>query len=120
MLPGESFIDAVLAAVFAPLIATMVRGVPHTLRKLDAPDGTHVRIVLHDPNQALSLVREAGRWQLVQPIPAKAEATVELTATPRGASSPRTSRPPRARKRATITGDEALGERVLHTVSIVA
>ena len=55
--------------LFGPLIATMVRGVPHKLRDLKAPDGTHIRIVFHDPNQALSLVREDGLWQLGQPVP---------------------------------------------------
>ena len=46
--------------LFAPLIATMVRGVPHKLRTLDAPEGTHIRIVIKEPNTAVSLVREGG------------------------------------------------------------
>ena len=106
--------------LFAPLIATMVRGVPHALRNLDVSDGSHIRIVLHNPNQALSLVREAGRWQLEQPIPAKADATVELDGDTAWRVFTKNIPPADAMKRATITGDEALGERVLHTVSIVA
>ncbi|MDP9180152.1 MAG: maleylpyruvate isomerase family mycothiol-dependent enzyme [Chloroflexota bacterium] len=106
--------------LFAPLIATMVRGVPHTLRNLDAPDGAHVRIVLHDPNLALSLVRDGGRWQLVQPVPAKADATVELDGDTAWRVFAKNISPAEARQRATITGDETLGERVLQTVSIVA
>jgi uncharacterized protein (TIGR03083 family) len=106
--------------LFAPLIATMVRGVPHALRDLDAPDGTHIRIVLHDPNLALSLVRDGGRWQLVQPIPAKADATVELAGDTAWRVFTKNISPAEARQSATITGDKTLGERVLHTVSIVA
>ncbi len=106
--------------LFAPLIATMVRGVPHKMRNLDVPEGTHVRIVLHDPNQALSLVRGAARWQLVQPIPAKADATVELDGDTAWRVFTKNISPAEARKRATITGDEALADRALHTVSIIA
>ncbi|HEY8767154.1 MAG TPA: maleylpyruvate isomerase N-terminal domain-containing protein [Dehalococcoidia bacterium] len=106
--------------LFAPLIATLVRGVPHSLRKRDAPEGAHIRIVLHEPNQALSLVREAGRWQLVQPVPAKADAAVELDGDTAWRVFTKNISPAEARQRATITGDETLGERVLQTVSVVA
>jgi uncharacterized protein (TIGR03083 family) len=106
--------------LFAPVLATLVRGVRHTLRTLEAPDGTHIRIVLHEPNQALSLVREAARWQLVQPIPAKADATVELDGDTAWRVFTKNISPAEARKHATIIGDEGLGERVLHTISIIA
>ncbi len=105
---------------FAPLIATMVRGVPHTLRNLDTPEGTHIRLVLHDPNQALSLVREGGLWRLSQPVPAKANATVEMDGETAWRVFTRNISPAEAAARVTIAGDRALGERVLHTVSIVA
>jgi uncharacterized protein (TIGR03083 family) len=106
--------------LFAPVLATLVRGVPHSLRELAASDGTHIRIILHEPNQALSLVREAGRWQLVQPVPAKAHATVELDGDTAWRVFTKNTSPAEARQRATITGDETLGEHVLHTVSIIA
>jgi uncharacterized protein (TIGR03083 family) len=98
--------------LFTPLIATLVRGVPHSLRSLDAPESTHIRIVFHDPNQALSLVRGAGRWQLVQPVAEKSDATVELDGDTAWRVFTKNIPPAEARKRATITGDEALGEHV--------
>jgi uncharacterized protein (TIGR03083 family) len=106
--------------LFAPVIATMMRGVPHKLRTFEAPEGTHLRIVTKDPNSAVSLVREGGAWQLQQPVPAKADATVEMDGDTAWRVFTKNISLDEARARATISGDESLGERVLQTVSLVA
>ncbi|MEO8456318.1 MAG: maleylpyruvate isomerase family mycothiol-dependent enzyme [Chloroflexota bacterium] len=106
--------------LFQPLIATMVRALPHTLRTLDAKDGAHIRIVVPTVRTAWSLVREGGRWQLVQPLPTLADATVELDGDTAWRVFTKNISPANAKTRAKITGDEALGMRVLHAVAIVA
>lgn len=108
------------ARLFAPVLATLMRGVPHTLRTLDAPEGTHIRVVIKEPNSAVSLVREGGAWQLTQPVPAKADATVEMDGDTAWRVFTKNISLDEARGRAAISGDESLGERVLQTVSIIA
>jgi len=108
------------ARLFAPVLATLVRGVPHTLRTLEAPEGTHIRVVIKEPNSAVSLVREGGAWQLTRPVPAKADATVEMDGDTAWRVFTKNISLDEARARAAISGDESLGERVLQTVSIIA
>ena len=106
--------------LFAPVIATLIRGVPHALRTFDAPEGTHLRIVVKDPNLPVSLTRERGAWQLTQPIPAKADTTVELDGDTAWRIFTKNISLEEARRRSTITGDQSLGDRVLQTVSLIA
>lgn len=106
--------------LFAPVIATMVRGVPHKLRTFEAAEGTHLRIVVKEPNSAYSLVREAGAWSLTQPVPAKADATVEMDGDTAWRVFTKNISLEEARERASISGDATLAEQVLQTVSLVA
>jgi uncharacterized protein (TIGR03083 family) len=106
--------------LFAPLIATLVRGVPHKLRDFKAGDGDHIRIVVPTVRAAWSVVREGGRWQLVEPLPRLADATVEMDGDTAWRVFTKNISPDEAKARSKITGDSELGERVLHTVSIVA
>lgn len=106
--------------LFAPVIATMVRGVSHTLRTFEAVEGTHLRIVIKEPNSAYSLVREGGAWSLTQPVPAKADATVEMDGDTAWRVFAKNISFEAAKERAAISGDRALGERALQTVSLVA
>ena len=106
--------------LFAPVIATLIRGVPHALRTFDAPEGTHLRIVVKDPNLPVSLTRERDAWQLTQPVPAKADTTVELDGDTAWRIFTKNISPEEAKGRATISGDQSLAERVLQTVSLVA
>lgn len=106
--------------LFGPVIATIVRGVPHKMRSIEAPQGTHVRIVVKEPNSAVSIVREGGAWVLQQPVPAKADATVEMDGDTAWRVFMKNISLDEARGRATVIGDEALADRVLQTVSLVA
>jgi uncharacterized protein (TIGR03083 family) len=106
--------------LFAPVLATLVRGVPHRLRTFLAKEGAHIRIVIPTVRAAWSLVREGGAWQLVQPLPALADATVEMDGDTAWRVFTKNISPEEAKGRSKISGDESLGERVLQTVSIVA
>jgi uncharacterized protein (TIGR03083 family) len=106
--------------LFQPLMATMVRGVPHAMRRFEANERAHIRIVIPEARSAWSLLREGGRWRLVQPLPELADATVELDGDTAWRVFTKVLSPEQAKVRAKITGDEELGELVLQTVSIVA
>jgi uncharacterized protein (TIGR03083 family) len=107
--------------IFAPLLATLIRGVPHTLRSFDAPDGVHVIIRISGAaGGAWSLVRDGDAWRLAQLLEAKADAEVELDGDTAWRVFTKNISPAAAGKRVPISGDEQLAERVLRTVSIVA
>ena len=105
----------------APVLATLIRGVPRTLRSFDAPDGAHVIIRISGAaGGAWSFVRDGDAWRLAQPLEAKADAAVELDGDTAWRVFTKNISPAEAGKRVSISGDEELGARVLHTVSIVA
>lgn len=103
------------------MLATLIRGVPRTLRSFDAPDGAHVIIRISGAaGGAWSFVRDGDAWRLAQPLEAKADAAVELDGDTAWRVFTKNISPAEAGKRVSISGDEELGARVLHTVSIVA
>jgi uncharacterized protein (TIGR03083 family) len=133
--------------LYAPVIATMVRGIPHTLRSLDASEGTHVRLVVTGLGTSeWSIVRESGKWYLTtlpwqsQSNSGSSSIRVSIGEEPTNeeqkhqdfdafvALDPDTAwrvftkaiSYEDARQRALVVGDEQLAERVLRTVSIVA
>ncbi|MEO6196827.1 MAG: hypothetical protein ABIP58_01850, partial [Dehalococcoidia bacterium] len=56
--------------LFAPVLETFVRALPHTFRDVDAADGTHVTLrITGAAGESWSLVRQAGGWHLAQPVP---------------------------------------------------
>ena len=107
--------------LFAPFLATVVRGVPHTLRDEPADEGTHVRLrITGDAGGEWSLVRSDGRWALVQPLDGDADATVEIGQDAAWRLFTKGLTPQEAKERARLEGDERLAEQVLRTVSIIA
>ena len=53
------------ARLYAPVIATFVRALPHACRAVDAPEGTRVHFVVDgEGGGAWTLVRRAGAWRL--------------------------------------------------------
>src|SRR5919197_758979 len=67
--------------LFLPLLDTMVRALPHTLRFTEAPQGTHVRLDVRlaapatAPPVQWSVVREATRWSLFDSFTLEPSAT---------------------------------------------
>lgn len=106
--------------LFAPVIATFVRGIPHAFRETNAPDDTHVSLrITGNAGGAWSLVRADGRWQMVQPLGGDEAASVEIDQDTAWRLFTKGTTPAEARERATLGGDAALAARVLDTVSII-
>jgi len=107
--------------LFAPVLAALVLGVPHTFRDAKADEGTHVRLrITGEAGGEWSLVRSDGRWALVQPLDADVNATVEIGQDAAWRLFTKGLTPQEAKGRATIEGDGRLADQVLRTVSIIA
>jgi uncharacterized protein (TIGR03083 family) len=117
--------------LFAPVLDTFVRALPHTYRHTEAPPGTHVRLTITGPaGNTWSLVRGDGRhhrgtesesaWELFEGAEMPAAASVTLDQETAWRLFTLGIDPAAARERATIAGDVGLGEVSLRTVSILA
>lgn len=107
--------------LFAPVLAAFVLGVPHAFRETEADEGTHVRLrITGDAGGEWSLVRSDGRWALVQPLDADADATVEIGQDAAWRLFTKGLTPREAKSCARLEGDGRLAEQVLRTVSIIA
>jgi len=112
--------------LFAPVLDTFVRALPHTFRDTAAPEGTHLILLISGMGaQGLaplqwSLVRDASRWALFGAAEAEPAATVTIDADTAWRLFTKGISKPEAASHSTITGDQALGEKVLDTVSIIA
>lgn len=107
--------------LFAPVLATFVLGVPHAFRETEADDGTHVRLrITGEAGGEWSLLRSDGRWVLVQPLDADADAAVEIGQDVAWRLFTKGLTPQEAKASATLEGDGRLAEKVLRTVSIIA
>jgi uncharacterized protein (TIGR03083 family) len=114
--------------LFAPLIDTFIRALPHTFRDVDADVGTHIEVVVSIPGvgaQGLAplryaLVRETGRWGLCQPVDTPAAASVTMDGDVAWRVFTKGIPKADAIARSTLEGDRRLTERVFDTVSIIA
>ncbi len=106
--------------LFAPVLDTFVRALPHTFRDVQAPTGTQVRFtVTGDAGGVWTLVQE-GRWMLYRGESADSRATVTMEADTAWRLFTKGISREVALARTEITGDRSLGLRVLDTVSIIA
>jgi hypothetical protein len=107
--------------LFAPVLDTFVRALPHTYRDIEAPAGTHVLLeITGDAGGRWSLVRGDETWALYEAIDAAPAATVTLDQETAWRLFTKGIDPATARERATIAGDVKVGEVLLRTVSIIA
>ena len=113
--------------LFAPLIDTFVRALPHTFRGADAPERTHVAVAVTFPGVGAraaplryALVREAGGWGLYQPLDAAAAAAVTIDGDVAWRLFTKGIPRAEAMARSALEGDRRLAERVFDTVSIIA
>lgn len=104
----------------APVLETFVRALPHTLRAVDAPDGTALRLVVTGAaGGAWRVARMEGEWRLAADTGA-ADATVtmdEATAWRRWTTGLSRAE---AMARARIEGDTTLARAPLDMLSIIA
>jgi uncharacterized protein (TIGR03083 family) len=107
--------------LFEPVMDTFVRALPWSFRDVDVADQTAVRLVLTEGLQKeWSLVRGAGKWELSEGGDNRADTEVRIAAEDAWKIFTRGIRGAEAKKRAEIRGDQALGEKVLGTVAVIA
>ena len=107
--------------LFAPVLATFVRGLPYTFRNVDAPGGACVSLrIVGEAGSAWSLVRTGQGWRLIGGLEESADATVEMDQDTAWRLFTKAFSPVDARERASLSGDQRLAERVLQTVSVIA
>jgi uncharacterized protein (TIGR03083 family) len=123
--------DAVHAAglteprLFLPLLDTMVRALPHTLRDTEAAEGTHIRLDVTGAGPASptpvqwSLVRDGGRWALFDSCPVQPATVVRMDGDTAWRLFTKGITKSEALPRVRIEGDARLGDKVLDTVSII-
>lgn len=107
--------------LFAPVLESFVRALPRTFRDVSAPEGTLVQVHLQGPGGGMWCVHKAAKgWELL--VGEAENPATEVALRPEDAWKvfTRGLSGPQARERATIRGDEALGARLLQTVSVIA
>jgi uncharacterized protein (TIGR03083 family) len=104
----------------APVLATFVHALPHTLRHEEPNPGTFVRLIITgDAGGAWVAVRTSGAWVLGREFPGEAAATVTIDQDTAWRLYTRGVTPEEARPKARLDGDRALGELMLRMVSII-
>ena len=104
----------------APVLDTFLRALPHTLRDVNAPDGTTVQVTATGPGGGTwSCTRTPERWALSrQPTPSP-DALIELDTDTTWRLCTRGIHPAQAAERSHIEGDHRLAATALDIVSII-
>jgi uncharacterized protein (TIGR03083 family) len=103
-----------------PVIDTFLRALPHTLRGVDAPEGTALQVTVTGPaGGAWTCVRIGNRWALRRQAWPRPAARLELDADTTWRLCTRGITPDQAAKRAVIDGDQRLATAALEIVSII-
>ncbi len=106
---------------FAPVLDAFVRGMPRVLRDAPSPDGATLRLLISgDAGGEWVALRHNGDWMLGTAPGMAVDAAVELDEESAWRLFTKGISKEDARRAARIDGDEALAERALNTVSILA
>jgi uncharacterized protein (TIGR03083 family) len=106
---------------FAPVLDAFVRGLPRVLRGAPSPGGTMLRLVISgDAGGEWIALRQNGEWMLGTAPGMAVDAIIELDEDRAWRLFTKGISKEEARKGARIEGDEALAERALDTVAILA
>ena len=107
--------------LFAPVLATFVHGLPRAYERVDADDGTTVRVSIAGDSGGNWLVHlQDGRWSLYADDDVPAQASITIGQDDAWRLFTRTLSPDDVRPRASIEGDTTLALAALDTVSIIA
>ncbi|MFC7304467.1 maleylpyruvate isomerase family mycothiol-dependent enzyme [Streptomyces monticola] len=102
------------------VLDTFMRALPHTLREVDAPAGTQVRVDVGGPAGGTWTVTATGdRWTLAEPAAGHSAARLGLDAETAWRLCTRGIHPATALSRAHIDGDPQLAEAACRIVSII-
>jgi uncharacterized protein (TIGR03083 family) len=106
---------------FAPVLDAFVRGLPRVLRDAPVPDGATLRLIISgDAGGEWVALRQDDDWMLGTAPGMAVDATVEFDEDRAWRLFTKGVSKVEARRVARIEGDEALAERALDTVSILA
>jgi uncharacterized protein (TIGR03083 family) len=106
---------------FAPVIDAFVRALPYTFRTLESAEGTAVTLAIRgDAGGTWTLLRKRDRWVLYAGGLAAADARVTIDQETAWRLFTRGIGLPEALARVILAGNEALGRKVLDTVSVIA
>ena len=106
---------------FAPVLATFVRALPRTYRDVDAPDGTHVLLVIEgEAGGEWSVVRQDERWLLRTGLGGTARSQVRIGQEAAWRLFTNGLSKKRALEEARLEGDRSLGLVMLDAVAIIA
>ncbi len=105
----------------APVLAAFVRAMPRAFRSTPAAENTAVTLTITgESGGQWSLLRERGEWRLYQGAPDRPEAKVFLDQAVAWRLFTRGLAQNVAREHLSLSGDQALGSKVLEMVSIIA
>jgi uncharacterized protein (TIGR03083 family) len=106
--------------LFAPVLDTFVRALPHTFRDVRAAGGTHVKLTITgDAGGVWSLVRDE-RWSLFRDVAEEPHAAVTMDADTAWRLFTKGISRQAALANTEVTGDRSLALKMLDTVSIIA
>jgi uncharacterized protein (TIGR03083 family) len=107
--------------LFAPVLDTFVRALPHTFRNVDAKEGASVQLTISGVGGGQWILRrDAGGWELLIGRSSRTVTDVTVDCTDAWKIFTRGIRGEEAMRRAKISGDRSLGAKVLETVSVIA
>lgn len=107
--------------LFEPVLDAFVRGLPHTFRDVEAKSGIVVQLnVTGALQKTWSLVRDDGGWKLFDGTDQRKDAAVAIEAEDAWKIFTRGIRGGEAERRAELSGDRRLGEKILQMVSVIA
>ena len=107
--------------IFAPVLDTFVRALPHTFRDVDVAAGAQVKLIISgDAGGEWYLVRGDGKWSLYLDADAEPAAAVVMDQETAWRLFTKGISKDEASAKATLSGDRSLGMKVLDTVSIIA
>jgi len=106
---------------FAPVLATFVRALPHTFRDVTADEGVAVTLVISgESGGEWSLVRERDKWELYSGVSPTPDSSVVMDQDVAWRLFTKGISKSEAISASRVDGEQALGLRVLDTVSIIA
>lgn len=106
--------------LFAPVLDTYVHALPHTYRDVRAEEGTRLRFVITgEAGGEWSLVRQGGRWALLEGVEQEPVAVVTLDEDTAWRLFTKGIDREAVRERLTVEGDVALSAPLLDAVAII-
>lgn len=103
-----------------PVLDTLLRALPHTLRDVTARDGTTLQVTVTGPaGQTWTCIRTPNRWELTTNTSPQPDAHVELDADTTWRLCTRGITPSQAATHAHTSGDQRLSAAALQIVSII-